>query len=403
MKNKLLFAWLILPVLMFSQTWADQNSGITNNLFSVRFIDDNNGWSVGRQGKIVRTTNAGASWSQQNSGTTNDLNKVFMVNANTGYAVGDNGVCIKYNGTSWSTLTTNTSVNMHGVFFLNASTGWISGDLGRIMMTTNGGTSWITQVGASNYVNLFYDVYMISANEGWAVGSSGRVLKYNGTNWNNVTTPATEDLFSVNFNNSINGFMTGKSSKVFRFSGSSWIAENTALPTNDYGINSVFTVNNNLAYAATSPGFGGGGIILKYDGSFWNKDYEFTGMGSEFFDGITVTAGGIGFVVGASGLIKSVNTGVASLNDRNYNVNKISAYPNPFTNETLIRFVTTANDEYELEVADVSGKVVVKEDKKWFNAGDNTIQINGNALNNGFYIYTLKSNNGNISGKLIKE
>ena len=403
MKNKLLLTCLILPVLMFSQTWTDQNSGITNDLNSVDFVDDNNGWSAGRQGKIVRTTNAGASWSEQNSGTTNDLNKVFMVNASTGYAVGNNGVCVKYNGTSWSTLTTNTSVNMHGVFFLNANTGWISGDLGRIMMTTNGGTSWTTQVSNANYVNLFYDVYMVSANEGWAVGTSGRVLRYNGTNWNNVTTPATEDLYSVNFNNSTNGFMTGISSAVFRFDGSSWITQNTALPTNDYAINSVFTVNNNLAYAATSPGFGGAGMILKYDGSFWNIDYQYTGIFSEFFDGVTVAPGGRGFVVGASGIIKSINSGVASLNDQNSIVNKISVYPNPFTDKTLIRFVTNASDEFELEVADLSGKVFIKEEKKWFYAGDNVIQIDGNTLNNGFYIYTLKSTKGNISGKLIKE
>src|SRR5690606_10197714 len=113
MKKKLLVLFASFSQLLcFSQTWTDQDSGITNDLHSVSFIDDNNGWAAGRQGKILHTTNGGSTWSPQNSGTTKDLNKIHMLSPTVGYAVGDNGVFIKYNGSTWSAININFSQDM---------------------------------------------------------------------------------------------------------------------------------------------------------------------------------------------------------------------------------------------------------------------------------------------------
>src|SRR5688572_15775267 len=90
-------AFMLLLTPAFGQ-WNDQNSSVTNDLEDVYFINQNEGWAVGRQGKIVHTTNAGATWAAQNSGTTYDLNKVHMLNASFGLAVGEHGTVLKYNG-----------------------------------------------------------------------------------------------------------------------------------------------------------------------------------------------------------------------------------------------------------------------------------------------------------------
>ena len=225
MKKALLILSLCLPVLGFTQTWADLNSGITNDLEDVYFVDNTNGWAVGRQGKIIRTINGGTSWSTQNSATTKDLNKIFMVSSSLGYAVGDGGTGIKYNGTSWSTLNISFSQDMYGVYFLDATTGWVSGDWGCIKMTTDGGSTWTTQMSNSIYSNTFNDLHMLSATEGWAVGSSGRVLKYDGTNWTTVSNPASnnlDDLHAVSFISSNDGFMSGESSGMYHWDGNSW-------------------------------------------------------------------------------------------------------------------------------------------------------------------------------------
>lgn len=33
-------------------------------------------------------------------------------------------------------------------------------------------------------------VFMLNANDGWAVGEGGGIIHWNGTDWNNVTSPA---------------------------------------------------------------------------------------------------------------------------------------------------------------------------------------------------------------------
>src|SRR5690606_36831706 len=117
------------------------------------------------------------------------------------------------------------------------------------------------------------------------------------------------DIYSVHFKSSSNGFMTGKNSTVHKYDASNWSQHNTSLPDNSFHVYDVYVVNSNLAYAATTPGLGGAGIILKYNGSTWTKDYEFTGMGSELFHGITVTPSGQPYAVAAGGTIKTVSGG----------------------------------------------------------------------------------------------
>jgi len=398
MKKKLLVLCAFLPLLCLSQTWNNQNSSISNDLNSVSFIDDNNGWAVGRQGKIVHTTNGGSTWSEQNSGTSKDLNKVHMISSTVGYAVGNNGTFIKYNGSAWSTVNINFSQDMHGVFFLDASTGWISGDWGRIMMTTNGGSSWTNQVTNATYSNLFYDLYMLSPTEGWAVGTSGKVLKFDGSNWANISNPASADLYSVYFSSSSNGFMTGKNSAVYQYNGSSWSQHNTALPDNGFHVYDVHIVNNNLAYAATTPGLGGAGIILKYNGSTWTKDYEFTGLGSELFYGITITPGGNAYAVAAGGMIKAgIGTGATGI-ERHLRGNLDPViFPNPFADKLIL--APGKSERIEFSLTDVTGKVVKS---IVLSIASERYDLDCHDLEPGVYLYTVTGTNIVERGKLVK-
>ena len=383
-----------------SAQWTDQTSGISNDLNDVYFINNSTGWAVGRQGKILYTNNAGATWTLQNSGTTNDLNKVFMVNASTGYVVGDGGKTLKYNGSTWSTLSIGFSQEMQGVYFLDANTGWISGDWGRIMMTTDGGSSWTTQVDNSMYSNLFYDLHMISASEGWAVGTSGRVLKYNGSFWNNVSTPATGDLYSVSFNSSSDGIMTGENSKVYYYNGSSFVEHSTSLPDNSFHVYSVTSVSPSLAYAATTPGFGGGGIILKYNGSTWTNDYTYTGMWSELFYGIHFPTSTKGYAVGAGAMIKSFGSGSGIFDEENES-STISIFPNPCGGNNLtIDFAEINADNTSLFVTDILGKQVYNTNK--LVGGSNLIQF-PHSLIQGTYIVKINTANKQFTKKFVVE
>jgi photosystem II stability/assembly factor-like uncharacterized protein len=395
------FALALNPV--FGQ-WTDQNSGISNDLNAVHFINNNEGWAVGRQGKIIHTTNAGATWTLQNSSTTNDLNKVYMVNSSCGYAVGDGGKCIKYNGSTWSNINISFSQDMYGVYFLDASTGWISGDWGRIMMTTDGGSSWTTQMDNSIYSNSFYDLHMLDAFDGWAVGSYGRVLHYDGSSWSNVSTPATStDMHAVSFSSSTNGFMTGESSKIFYYDGSSWSEHSTSLPDNSYHVYGVWTVNNTLAYAAVTPGFGGQGYILKYDGMSWTTDYNYTGSGDELFYDICFPSAGKGYAIGAGGMIKTKGSSSTSgIQDISAGNMQLSAYPNPFSTNVSVTYEVEQAGDVRINVFDISGKQVSQVNLPRQQAGKNVYQLDALAWESGVYNVQVISGNTNGTLRLIK-
>lgn len=392
----------IITVIGFAQ-WNDQASNISNDLNSVFFIDNNTGWAVGHQGKIIYTSNGGSTWTQQNSGTTEDLNKVFMVNTGVGYAVGDKGIFLKYNGTSWSKISINYSQDMHGIHFINENTGWISGDWGRIMKTTNGGTTWSTQMDNGTFTNLFYDLFMLSENEGWATGTSGRVLKYNGSTWSNVSIGSTTDLYAVHFSSPNNGFIVGKNSKVHYFNGSSWNEHNTSLSDNSYHIKDVHVIDQNTAYAAVTPGFGGQGIILKYNGSSWTTEYEYTDMWSELFYGIHFPSSSKGYAVGAGGLIKTKGSGGSTgIFDYQETTSEISVFPNPIEASTIIKYNVKSGTGVNISITDLTGKVVYAERHSSLPLGEYSITFDGNTLNNGVYFLNKTEGSSVESIKIIK-
>lgn len=392
MKKILLVTSMVMFSTLVIAQWTDQTSNTSQDLNDVFFLDASNGWAVGRNGALVSTTNGGTVWAAENSATSKDLNDVFMVNSTTGYAVGDNGTVIKYSGSgTWTALTSGTTLDLFGVHFIDANTGWISGDFGRIMMTTNGGSSWTTQVNNSMYTNLFNDIFMLSANEGWAVGTTGRILKYNGSNWSNVTSGITTELLGVYFSSSNFGFAVGKNSQILYYNGTAWSTHNSGLTS--YNIHNVHIISSSLAYAATSDGFGGAGIILKYNGSVWSTDYQFSGIGTEIFYGICFPNSSKGFAVGAGGLIKTFgsSSGVVEI----LNVQDVSISPNPIITEGVVNFSVSNPENLKVSLVDVVGReVLIISNVAEYDQGNHSILIGADKLTSGVYMLKISGLSG---------
>jgi hypothetical protein len=155
--------------------WNALTSGTTNDLYDVQFTDANTGWVVGENGTIRKTTNGGTSWTAQTSGTTQDLYGLYFVDANTGWAVGNNGVIRKTTngGTTWTAQSSGITERLNEVFFTTATNGWAVGDNGVILYTADGGTTWTGQ--AANTNQDINSVYFVSGSNGWAVGNNGDI------------------------------------------------------------------------------------------------------------------------------------------------------------------------------------------------------------------------------------
>ncbi|MCB9313102.1 MAG: gliding motility-associated C-terminal domain-containing protein [Lewinellaceae bacterium] len=161
-------------------TWNLQQGTLNSpkkTLYSVYFVNDQNGWTVGDGGVINKYPGFGSSeWLTQNSGVSSNLRDVYFINSETGWVVGWNGTCLKTTngGQNWIKKSVPTNADLQAVYFTSLTEGWIVGKGGTILHTSNGGETWMAQSSGTNA-----DLYGINfpvPDKGWVVGSNGTIL-----------------------------------------------------------------------------------------------------------------------------------------------------------------------------------------------------------------------------------
>lgn len=372
--------------------WYRLNSGTTQGLRSVHFINNYTGWAVGWGSTVLKTTNGGMSWRTQtaygdfqsvtfinaNTGwivgggtqiykTINGGNNwtastlpygslqliIQFVNDNTGYICGYNGLVLKSTngGDTWTRKTTNTTSNLTGIDFVNAQTGWITGDYGVIKKSTDGGETWIPQVSGTN-VNLG-KIDFVCHNNGWISTSDGKVLRTTngGANWISVQTPTKSWLTTVYFFNCKTGYAAGGNYDNTKCDilkttngGITWISQ--PVPTNDW-LGLIFFASENVGFAV-----GHNGTILK-----------------------TMSGGD-----------------AASLTNENFNEPQgyllNQNFPNPFNPVTKISFnIPEAISNITLKVFDNTGREVATLLNTSLPAGFYEVNFDGSKLSSGIYFY----------------
>lgn len=182
--------------------WFEVSSGVTAGAW-LDFVDHNSGWLITTSPTppyyIQRTTDGGTNWTTQYTynGTSQDssgFDFVFFTDVNNGWVVGDNGKVLHTTngGTSWNFVpnsNVNTNQECKTVFFLNTNTGWIPSKLDDnnhtpcLQYTADGGSTWTTLTtpfGDPLGSNAIFSIHFISPQNGWITGDLGRIAKYNG-------------------------------------------------------------------------------------------------------------------------------------------------------------------------------------------------------------------------------
>lgn len=145
----LIFSMLIMSVSAQNYSWIAQESGTTEKLNDVQFVDNMHGWAVGHNGTIVATVDGGDNWASQTSGTTEQLRGLFFLNQDTGWVVGGYSsgslVVLKTTdgGDSWTDLETVIPEEAHlkEIQFTDADHGYALA-LSHIYYSADGGESW---------------------------------------------------------------------------------------------------------------------------------------------------------------------------------------------------------------------------------------------------------------------
>lgn len=229
-----------------------------SRLYSVFFLDENTGWACGYPniawgsgGVVCRTIDGGASWTEDRWGSVTagrayDLyafsaSEIVAVCAQEGH--GYYGIVKSTDGgVNWSDVAPDVAgEELYAVHF-SGSTGWAVGGSGKILKSTDRGSSWSVQTDVGD--NPLRDVYFINDSEGWVVGED---LIYHTTNggitWDLTSTGwnSSHSAIGVHFVDQNNGWVcgqgAGKSPVVYK-----WLVDPTIGAVNQVALPAIATV-----------------------------------------------------------------------------------------------------------------------------------------------------------------
>lgn len=266
---------------------------------------------VGSRGMIRRLHNNGNDIYWQNSGVSglsDELKNVCFANSSYGWVVGSNGRILytSNGGTTWNAQTSGTAQALEGVSFVDTVNGWVVGGGSTVIHTTDGGANWTSQDSGSTA--SFYCANFLNSNLGWVVGTSGAVLKTTdgGANWTSQTTPAANNYYSVYFLDSDKGWITGSSGNSYYTtnSGANWTSQNSYSAGNN--LLEIFMFDQTLGWIA-----GGSGSYSAYNyttdgGNVWNWPALSNMFG---YNSIRFKDSNNGIMVGNTGIISGSTDG----------------------------------------------------------------------------------------------
>ena len=250
------------------------------------------------------------------AGTYPGLRGIYALDSDNVWVVGEEGKILNTtnSGTSWSEINCPVTYNLYNVHFINADTGWVGGDnnsITEIMRTTDRGLSWElkTLSSSSDYGN--HDIEFINGNPGEpprGFVTAGLSLVWTtddyGENW--VTSPiggcGASDLESICFINKDEGWFVGTPSATSEVSivhttdgGQTYdIQTNPTDP--DIKLNCVSFATNLQGVAVGLTGT----ILYTSDGG---QNWEIRPYSSNRWQSVFLTQSGKAWAVGANGNI----------------------------------------------------------------------------------------------------
>lgn len=185
------------------RNWTAQSSGTENTLCSIHFVDPQNGWAVGEEGTIIHTADGGRTWGQQKSPVPFYLMKTYFVTPLKGWIVSERTHILTTDdgGKTWRIQFKDEDFILKSISFCDALHGWAVGEYGFIYCTRDGGATWKKQAGHFDISektgevvagNFLFDVVAVDPQTAWAVGIDGYVVRTDdgGKTWKEVKSGA---------------------------------------------------------------------------------------------------------------------------------------------------------------------------------------------------------------------
>lgn len=220
------------------ETWAKQESGTESSLFALFSLSADHAIAVGDRSTIAETKDGGATWKARKhegpKGRSADEELVAQdpafydiqfVDQKTGWIVGEFGKILKTSdgGATWTeqqgSLLGGEITNaldlptFYGAYFSNLREGIATGIDGHIAHTSDGGEKWAFQQVDEAVTSPLFHAVVFPDGSGWAVGASGTVIRRGGPDetWKpaNLGMRVLSWVRTVTFVDPQNGWMVG--------------------------------------------------------------------------------------------------------------------------------------------------------------------------------------------------
>ncbi len=203
MKNiTLLFAILIFSIPLFGQEdWAIVESGTSEKLNKILFIDDEKGFIVGDNGILLMTENGGMNWELINTNVTHDLKTITFADDLNGFI---NGLITTDGGITWTPQSASTDYGLIAAFSIdNLLAGSNSSFSGDIYQSTDQGGAW-NSIGSPIAAGFYTDVFFTNSNTAYLSSwYSGHLIKTidGGASWteNTAILDLIDDIYGLDF------------------------------------------------------------------------------------------------------------------------------------------------------------------------------------------------------------
>lgn len=404
MKTKLITILILLFFAQISKSdWQTQVSGVSDHLKALYFINENTGWAVGYNGKVLRTTNGGTNWVLQPTTTTQTLFTVDFVNANSGFIIGSLNTFLKTTnaGVNWVSgggVPNMTSTN--DVDFIDANTGYCCGADGDVSKTTNGGANW-TKYDLTTID--FFRLTAIDANTVLVAGISGTIYKTTngGTNWVLQPTGSNNYISGIVFSDNNTGYFTtfGLIEQVYRTTNGGNVWTQVTSPGNTGGLSGLSLVNSSTVY-----GIGPAGTIRRTTNSGTSWETQPSGV-TNYLNAVFMVNQNVGYIAGNDGTILKTTNGGIGIKQISTNVpidySLSQNYPNPFNPATNIEFSVPKQGIVRITLYDISGREAAVIANENLQAGTYRADFDGTNFSSGIYFYRMISDDFSKTMKMV--